>query len=108
MSEITRMKAYNIWTDYSEGCLVVFAETRNKAKMRGLYCDTLAAESYIDVRAKRLPKADKCYKGSSVGDWYDMELRKILVEEYGWSCLVPNEECKECRLCEDWQEGEQE
>lgn len=98
------MKAYEAWVDNSDrGCSVVFAENAREAKKYAYsWAESCKDERYIDIRVKRIPKADKHYKGNHIGDWCDMELRETMVKEYGWYCLEPNrEECKICRLCEE-------
>lgn len=102
------MKAYKVWDAKAEEnyCDVIFAESENQAKTLAVGSGCCEWADYIDVRAKRLPKVDKLYKGKIYGDWYDMELRKVLVEQYGWTCIEPDyEECIRCQLCEGWEES---
>lgn len=99
------MKAYKVWDEKAEEnyCDVVFAESANKARQSAVGRGSCEWADYIDIRAKRLPLLDKLYKGKTYGDWYDMELRKVLVEQYGWTCIEPDRaECERCKLCEDW------
>lgn len=101
------MKAYKVWDSKAEEfyCDVVFAESAKIARFLASGSGCCECADYIDVRAKRLPEVDKLYKGKIHGYWYDMELRKVLVEQYGWTCIEPDySECKQCRLCEGWEE----
>ena len=40
------MRAYKAWVDYGESCTVVFAETRNQAKVIALSCDCCEGATY--------------------------------------------------------------
>ena len=67
------MKAYLIREvngiyDYAT---VVFAETRNKAKVIGMNAGPFwgVGLNYIDIEAKRIPKLDKYYRGLNEMDW---------------------------------------
>lgn len=91
------MKAYKVFTDYGEGSTIVFAETRNKAKVIAISCDCCEDAKYIDIRAYRVPELDNMYKGKSEIDWYDDETRLLLVRDFGWSCIDTSWECDECK-----------
>lgn len=91
------MKAYKAWVEYGEGSTVVFAETRNEAKMIAQSCDCCEDARYIDIQVRRLPEADKLYKGLAEIDWYDPETRVSLVRDFGWSCYDPSWECDNCQ-----------
>lgn len=58
------MKAWILGTDYSDCESLVFAETRGKAKAMAnnnspfMYQGDVEAESYLDVRCRRLPELD--------------------------------------------------
>lgn len=90
------MKAYKAWVEHGEGSTIVFAETRNEAKVIALSCDCCEDARYIDIRVRRVPEADKLYKGKSEIDWYDPETRVVLVRDFGWSCYDPSWECDDC------------
>lgn len=90
------MKAYKAWVEHGEGSTIVFAETRNKAKVIALSCDCCEDARYIDIQVRRVPEADKLYKGKSEIDWYDPETRVALVRDFGWSCYDPSWECDDC------------
>lgn len=101
------MKAYKVWDEKGDGSTIIYAETAKEARQYAYsFSDAVEYAEYIDIRAKRMPLCDPLYNGKSrEGDWYDMDLRKILVEEYGWYCLEPlPNECRECRLCDEWEE----
>lgn len=92
------MKAYQVCTDWSDGSVVIFAETVNKAKYFALSTDLLCHENYKDLRATRLPKIDYLYNGQIVVDWNEgEEIRLALVREYGWHCIEP--QLSDCKVC---------
>lgn len=81
------MKAYQITEGYyADWAFVVFAESANKAKSIGLglfrYADYDCR--YIDIKAERMPLLDRFYKGEEEIDYDNPEVKRILVEEYGW------------------------
>ena len=90
------MKAYKAWVDYGEGSTVVFAETRNQAKVIAMGCDSCEDAPYTDIRVHRMKELDHLYKGKSEMDWYDDETRLLLVRDFGWSCAEPSWECDSC------------
>ena len=102
------MKAYKAWVDYGEGSTVVFAETRNQAKVIAISCDCCEDAKYTDIRVHRMEELDHLYKGKSEIDWYDDETRLLLVRDFGWSCIEPSWECDSCnckKYC-SWHEEE--
>ena len=92
----SRMKAYKVWLDHGEGSTIVFATSRNQAKMIAMSCDCCEGASYIDISVKRIKALDSLYKGESEIDWYDPDTRLTLVRDYGWSCVEPSWECDQC------------
>lgn len=50
------MNAYKAWVDYGEGSTVVFAETRNQAKVIALSCDCCEDAKYTDIRVHRMKR----------------------------------------------------
>ena len=76
-------KAYKVWTDNTDWSGIVFALNRNEAKMIAMGCDWCEGAAYIDIRVKRMKELDQYYKGTSEFDWYDPELRLLLVRDYG-------------------------
>ena len=93
------MKAWQANSEYSEGSVVVFAETAGKAKQTALRTDELCDEKYVDIRVNRLPKIDRFYEeGKTIVDWNeDEDIRLELVKEYNWFCLEPLVEL--CEVC---------
>lgn len=93
------MKAWQASGKYSEGSVVVFAETASKAKQIAIRTDELSDEVYTDIRVNRLPKIDRFHKeGKDISDWWeDEDTRIALVKEYNWYCLEPMAEW--CEVC---------
>lgn len=56
--------------DPDDGCLLVFAHTRNKARVvasnNGIAYGFL--DEYVHVRCRRVPKFDKWYRGKNIID----------------------------------------
>lgn len=108
------MKAWQACTDWSEGSQVVFAETRNQARVLVLRTDALEDEEYKDIRAYRLPLLDGMENEEPSDNlWLNEKVRTILVKEYGWQCTYPNEyePCEECcakEYCFHWENMRQE
>ena len=84
------MKAWILDTEYSDCASLVFAETRGKAKAMAnndspfMYQSDIEAESYLDVRCRRLPELD---------DWEDqpeLEICLRLMELDSWWFEVGN------------------
>ena len=91
------MKAYKVWLDYGEGSTIVFAKTRNEAKVIALSCDCCEGAEYIDVCIRRVKELDCLYKGKSEIDWWDSETRIVLVRDFGWQCYDPQyDDCEDC------------
>ena len=76
------MKAWIVNTDYSEGSEIIFANTRNEARIEAMYCNSMADERYIDIKAHRLPELDgmENYEPRD-NPWLNEEIRIILVKE---------------------------
>ena len=93
------MKAWEANSKYSEGSVVVFAETASKAKQEAMKTEELCDEQYTDIRVNRLPKIDRFFKkGKTVVDWNeDEDIRLELVKEYNWYCLEPT--YRDCSVC---------
>lgn len=102
------MNAYKAWWDYGEGSTVVFAETRNQAKVIAMGCDCCEDAPYTDIRVHRMKELDHLYKGKAEMDWYDDETRLVLVRDFGWSCAEPSWKCDGCKCREycSWHEEE--
>ena len=97
------MKAYLIRDvngvyDYAA---VVFAETRNKAKVIGMNAGPFegAELDYMDVEARRIPKLDKYYRGLDEMDWDNDEDRIAMVKDGNFSCSPECWEPEDCETC---------
>lgn len=99
------MKAYCAQVTDINVCIIVFAESANKAKSTALSFEPYGDCKYTDIRVKRIPELDRFYSGNPYTDyWQDLEVRKILIEKFGWYCLYPfREECERCQLCEEYE-----
>ena len=102
------MKAWKCSPINEYYCAVVFAETRNKAKVYAQGCDGFEDCEYIDIEARRLPIADKLYKeGKTEVDWNDPDDRIFLVKECGFYCEWHDEKwCNGCsakEYCSVWE-----
>lgn len=95
---VEKKKAYKVFDSASceNFSTIVFADSRNEAKVLALSTDTCEDASYTDIRAQRLPEADCLYKGLAEIDWYDEDTRLALVRDFGWSCFEPSWECDGC------------
>lgn len=86
------MKAYLITDVYAKSryAFVVFAPNANKARNIG---ESLYAYDYryVDIQARRLPLLDRFYDGREELDYYNPEVKQILVEEYGWAGVIKND-----------------
>ena len=90
------MKAWEVRDEYEEYSAVVFAETRNKARLIAQCLDVCEDMRYIDIRPRRFKEADSMYRGSREMDWFDTKDRRFLVD-HGWSCVEPiYEHCLDC------------
>lgn len=106
------MKAYKAWDNASieNRSTIVFAENSREAKKVAFNCDVCEDADYIQVRVKRLPEADKLYKGKDEVDWWDMETRLALVKNFSWTCEDTSYDCDTCtakKYCSHWEEEEE-
>lgn len=88
---------------------VVFAETREKARVAAQWTDACDGARYIDIEAHRCKEADKYYcDGKTELDWNDPEDRIALVKDCGFACeYVEPYMCESCsakEYCEDYRE----
>lgn len=90
------MKAWKVSDLWEGGSAIVFAETRNKARLEAMRLDLCEGMLYIEINPIRVPWADEMYHGSREMDWYDADDRIALVQ-HGWSCLEP--EYADCENC---------
>lgn len=101
------MKAWVVRDEYEEYATVVFAETRNKARLEAMRTDTCEDMEYLQIKPRRFREADSQYRGLREMDWEDFFDRKFLVG-YGWSCAEPDyEECASCSasdICDKYQD----
>lgn len=91
------MKAWIVREKDEFHCTVVFAESRNKAKVAAMSTDCCGDVEYTRIEAKRFPVADSQYKGQYEMDWYDPKDRLFLVKEGGFNCEEVNPPC--CAKC---------
>ena len=103
-------KAWYAYSDYEESCVVVFADTRNKARKYIKETEEFDYYDYIEVKPRRLGCIDYLDKPDGyVMDWNNQEDRLALVKHI-YSCCLPdiNDECKSCcakELCNKYKEG---
>lgn len=106
---MAEMKAWIVTDEYEEYSTVVFAETRNKARLEAQATDCCEYMQYIDIRPIRFKEADTMYCGKREMEWDDADDRRFLVE-HGWSCVEPEyDECTECPasdICEKYLEDD--
>lgn len=90
------MKAWIVMDEYDEYHTVVFAETRNQARMEARATACCEDMDYINIKPIRFREADAMYRGHREMDWYDPDDRIFLVN-HGWSCVVADyDECQKC------------
>ena len=100
------MKAWIVRDNIEGYIVIVFAETRGKAKVIGLRELDDDDIYFTDLSAYRIPELDKYYEYSDHMNFYNPVHRRILVEHgmhCGWVC---DDECKMCSandICEIWQ-----
>ena len=104
------MKAWLV-REKGEFCAtVVFADTRNKAKVKAMSTDCCEDTHYCNIEANRVPQLDKYYKdGKSEMDWLDPDDRIALVTECGFSCGYV-EDCTACsakEFCSDYTDADE-
>lgn len=89
------MKAWQVNESSYEFCTIVFAETANKAKLRG---SNALDVPYIDVRVKRANWADNLAQKGGEIDWDNKEVAQILRDQGWW--YIEEKRCIECGLSE--------
>ena len=95
-----KIKAYKCWEDYEGYSTVVFAETAGKARYVAMNSDTLGEDlTFKDVRVRRIPVLDGCYKGRREMDWFDPDDRLAMVKEAGYRCDDDGFDPDECVTC---------
>ena len=92
------MKAWIITTKCEFNVLVIFAETRGKARYIALHTDEFEDCEFCDIEVRREPSIDKYYKeGEVIMDWENPKDRIALVKECGFHCEYV--ELCECEIC---------
>lgn len=93
---------------YEGGSTVVFAETRGKAKLKAQRTNACEYADFTRITCRRMPEADKFYKGQDELDWFDEEARIFLVRDMGWYCLNGKDSyCDDCpakQYCGEWED----
>lgn len=93
------MKAYQVYSDYSEYSQIVFTDTPGKARQEAKHMDEFDFDEFTDIRVKRLPMLDGMESEEPKDSlWLNERIRTILVRDYGWQCVEPNvyEMCDDC------------
>ena len=104
------MKAWVV-TDkdsYEGGSTVVFAETRGKAKLKAQRTNACEDADFTRITCRRMPDADKFYKGQDELSWHDEDARIFLVRDHGWECIDGRDSyCDDCpakQYCGAWED----
>lgn len=108
------MKAW-IVREKDEFCAaIVFAETRNQARVRAQSTDCCEDVAYTDIEAHRMKAADKYYReGKTELDWEDPDDRLVMVKDCGFTCDYDAFDAGDCDYCsakeycdrfKDWRE----
>lgn len=93
------MKAWRVQRNkYDFDSVVVFAETRNKARYLALSTECCEDCDYTDIAVTRLPQIDKYYEEGKIEmDWQNQKDRLALVRECGFTCEdCVIDECYDC------------
>ena len=103
------MKAWLVSTEYDFYALVIFAETRGKARYIALHTDEFEDNKFCDIEARRVPHMDKYYKeGKRFMDWENPKERIALVKELSFHCeYIELYECETCpakKYCDTYKE----
>lgn len=94
-------KAWYAYSDYEESYVVVFAETRSKARKYIKETEEFDYYDYIEIKPRRLGCIDYLDKPDGyVMDWNKNEDRIPMVKEFNMHCSEITEECKECCVYE--------
>ena len=95
---------------YEGGSTVVFAETRGKAKLKAQRTNACEDAEFTRIECRRMPDADKLYKGQDELDWFDPEARIFLVRDHSWRCIDGRDSyCDGCpakQYCGEWEDEE--
>jgi broad specificity phosphatase PhoE len=96
------MKAWVVTSEAAEVQIIVFAETRGRAKTLALKTDWLEAEDYADIRCRREPKLDAIAKekGEHIIDGSLVSHARIM-RGLGWRAYDGRIDwCEKCGLYE--------
>jgi len=96
------MKAWVVTSESAEVQMIVFAETRGRAKTLALKTDWLEDEDYADIRCKREPKLDAIAKekGEYIIDG-SLEFHARIMRGLGWRAYDGRiDRCEKCGLYE--------
>ena len=100
MEDKTIMKAWIVTQKDEFGALVIFAETRGKARSIAIRCDEFDSCEFCDIDVRRVPDMDKYWKpGSVIMDWELPSDRIALVKECGFRCSLEYVDWEDCREC---------
>lgn len=104
----SKFKAFIVTDKYSEDgdSTVVFAETRNKARVLAQKTTTCIDTNYIDIDCYRAPCFDKYYrKGKVEMNWNSKNDRIALCKE-GWACAgeCNSDNCSAKKYCHRYDE----
>lgn len=103
------MKAWIVREKDEFASTVVFAETCSKAKSAAMKTDCCEDVPYINIEARRCPKADSQYtEGKTEMNWNDPKDRLFLVKELGFYCEYVEpyccEKCSAKECCDPYQD----
>ncbi len=96
---IQPLKAYRAWAE-PDGTFttVVFAADRNHAKRLAMRTDACEDAEYINIRVRRSPELDNCYRGRWEMNWDEPQDRIDLVKLAGFVCSYEIDD-PECDIC---------
>ena len=99
------MKAYKVYDreGYSPYSVIVFAETRGKAIVEALGTDEFPScdWEFTELKAIRVPSADKHYRGVGQMDWCNDNDRLILIKELNYRCDDDSFDPFDCKTCSE-------
>lgn len=94
------MKAWLVRENGEFAAIVVFAETRGKARALAMHTEALEDVSFCDIEAYRRPALDKYYvDGKKEMDWFNSKDRIALVKDGGFVCDPDFWEWEDCERC---------
>ena len=94
------MKAWLVRRNDEFGAIVVFAETRGKAKSYALRTEEFEDADYCELEVSRVKQMDKYYvEGKKRMDWLDSKDRIALVKDCDFICEIEYLEREDCPLC---------